>query len=64
CRANHYGPDCAETCECHNSSQCDRRSGRCSCLHGWIGLSCREGGPPSLNYGNSSRGDTQHENSL
>lgn len=43
CRANRYGPDCAETCECENGAQCDRRNGRCTCLQSWIGLSCQEG---------------------
>lgn len=43
CTASHYGPDCAETCECENGAQCDRRNGRCSCLHSWVGLSCQEG---------------------
>ncbi|MEQ2223178.1 hypothetical protein ILYODFUR_034141 [Ilyodon furcidens] len=59
CRGNRYGPDCTQTCECKNGVQCDRRSGRCLCPHGWMGLSCQEGGPPLYSYG-SSRADSQH----
>lgn len=43
CRVNRFGPDCLESCECENGGQCDRRNGRCSCLHSWIGLNCQEG---------------------
>lgn len=43
CSANRYGPDCEQTCQCQNGAQCEPRSGRCSCLHGWIGASCQEG---------------------
>ncbi|KAK6303146.1 hypothetical protein J4Q44_G00256000 [Coregonus suidteri] len=44
CPVNRYGPDCSESCECRNGAWCDPRNGRCTCLQGWIGPTCQEGG--------------------
>lgn len=50
CRVNQYGPDCALSCECENGADCDSRNGRCTCLNGWIGLTCTEGKISALRY--------------
>ncbi|KAK0133700.1 Multiple epidermal growth factor-like domains protein 6 [Merluccius polli] len=43
CKANQYGPDCTETCQCDNGAHCNHRNGRCTCLNSWIGVTCQEG---------------------
>lgn len=43
CVAGRFGADCQQRCECENSGQCDRRTGRCSCSAGWIGERCEKG---------------------
>lgn len=44
CRPSRYGPDCSLGCQCDpSSSYCNARNGRCRCLNGHMGPTCREG---------------------
>lgn len=47
CVAGRFGADCQQRCECENSGQCDRQTGRCSCSGGWVGERCEKGEPVS-----------------
>ena len=38
-----YGSNCKELCECSNGAICDAKIGKCMCLQGWLGSTCKKG---------------------
>lgn len=43
CDAGHWGPDCAETCDCRNGDgSCDAVTGQCNCEAGYTGTHCHQ----------------------
>lgn len=43
CRAGFFGPGCALRCDCGGGAGCDPVSGRCHCVDGYTGPTCRQG---------------------
>ncbi|KAL2093258.1 hypothetical protein ACEWY4_010570 [Coilia grayii] len=50
CPAGHWGPDCLNSCNCHNGAQCSAYDGECRCGPGWTGLYCTQRCPSGF-YG-------------
>lgn len=42
CPSGHWGPDCLNSCNCHNGAQCSAYDGECRCSPGWTGLYCTQ----------------------
>ncbi|RVE71781.1 hypothetical protein OJAV_G00055350 [Oryzias javanicus] len=45
CPSGHWGPDCLNSCSCHNGAQCSPYDGECRCSPGWTGLYCTQSCP-------------------
>ncbi len=42
CPIGQWGPDCLNSCNCHNGAQCSAYDGECRCSLGWTGLYCTQ----------------------
>jgi len=49
CEEGLYGENCTQICRCANDGRCDRVTGKCVCLPGWIGELCQSGDFLKLN---------------
>lgn len=43
CEEGRYGENCTQACSCTNGGRCDRVTGSCACLPGWMGELCHSG---------------------
>ncbi|XP_023243039.1 multiple epidermal growth factor-like domains protein 10 [Centruroides sculpturatus] len=45
CPTGTFGPDCQFKCDCNNVNSCDKITGSCNCLDGFIGSKCEKDCP-------------------
>lgn len=41
CRHGRFGKNCEQKCECYNGARCNKETGACKCVPGYLGPTCQ-----------------------